>query len=136
MYKKREKIRVVIGEIKNNMRKLRWAIKTAGMSRAMWYNWEVANPRLKKLRVAAQKLCEEDRTEAVEDANFKSALSGNVAAQCFYLRNKLGWSDSALIHNKIINTNAMVGGSNGKLSDTDKAKQGELSKKLDRYFSN
>ena len=97
MYKKREKIKIVISEIKTNMKKLRYAVKAAGVSRSTWYLWEQANPRLEKLRIRAQKLCEEERTEAMEDANFKAGLNGNVAAQCFYLKNKAGWKDTPFI---------------------------------------
>ena len=99
MYKKRLKVKIVISEIKNNARKLRYALKPAGISRCTWYLWEKANPRLKRLREAAQALSDRDRIEMVEDANFKSALEGNVAAQCFFLKNKAGWTDTALVDN-------------------------------------
>ena len=37
------------------------------------------------------------RVNAVVDALFKTALSGNVAACCFYLKNKAGWKDTSLV---------------------------------------
>ena len=94
MYKKREKIHIVIREIKENAKKLRYALKPAEISRATWYLWEVANPRLKRLRVAAQRYCDDDRVEMVEDALFKNAMEGNLGAQCFFLKNKSNWKDA------------------------------------------
>jgi len=97
MYKRQEKINKVIHEIKKNLNKLPVAVTKAEISLSLWYLWEKQNPKLHKLRKGAERVCHESRNTAVMDANFKSALSGNVAAQCFYLKNNAGWNDTPLI---------------------------------------
>ena len=96
MYIKRHKIRIVIKEIKENAKKLRYALKPAGISRCAWYLWEVDNPRLKRLRIAAQRLGKEDRVEMMEDALFKNGIEGNLGAQCFFLKNEAGYKDALI----------------------------------------
>jgi len=97
MYKKRKKIHLVIQVMKKDLQKLPSATRRAEMALSTWYLWEKLNPHLLKLRKGAERICKAMRNAAVEDANFKAAISGNVAAQCFYLKNEAGWKDNALI---------------------------------------
>ena len=93
-FNRAKKVHIVVDSLRQGKQFVA-AVHEAGIrSCQTWYNWESKKPRLKRLREAAQELCESKRTTAVVDALFKSAIGGNVGAMAFYLKNKAGWKDS------------------------------------------
>ncbi len=89
MYKRRHKIRKVIGAVKTGIL-LSHAIDNAGISRPIWYQWERKFPRLKLLKEKALEFCDDIRTTKVEDAFLKKLTEGKGAASdyIFYLCNR------------------------------------------------
>ena len=77
------------------------ACSAANISVVSFWTWRQKNERLDS---KVNKLTE-SRVQMVEDANFQSALKGNVAAQCFYLCNRRPnrWHNVSDIKNIIIN---------------------------------
>ena len=69
------------------------ACTEAGVSQKTLWVWAKRWPRIEHYRQALHLRCGSKRVELVIDANLKSALGGNVAAQCFFLKNKAGWKD-------------------------------------------
>lgn len=117
MYKKSEKIRLVIADIRLG-KKLYQAVESAKISLSLWYLWEKKVHRLLNLRKAAEEKCEEKRTGMVTDAFFKNAIGGNVSAQIFYLKNR-GWKDNPLVDQSIHQHYTII--RNSKAEDEDRS---------------
>lgn len=60
------------------------ACKAAGINDGTWWNWRKKDPRLERLTERLLMV----RVQYVEDAVFKSALSGSVQAQKYFLNNR------------------------------------------------
>jgi hypothetical protein len=119
VYKKREKIKVVIAALKGG-KLLYQALSEAGIkSRNTWFLWERSKPRLKALRENAQNLCDAKRVAIAEDALMRAVGEGNTTALIFFLTNRAPerWADRrALVNNTIVNK---VGG-NGSFTGEDR----------------
>jgi hypothetical protein len=96
MYKKLEKLKELRLEMEGGKQEYH-AAKTIGLTQKTLGVWAKANVWVDKYRKALKIRCSGRRVDMVVDANFKSACEGNVAAQCFFLKNKAGWKDEALI---------------------------------------
>lgn len=66
------------------------ACEAAAISRGSFYAWCKEDLKLKD-QVEESK---SSRVTFVEDALYKQALKGNIAAIIFFLKNKAGWKDS------------------------------------------
>lgn len=64
------------------------ACKEAGISQKTLWVWANRCPRIERYRKALHERLYNKRVDMVADANFKSALSGNVTAQMFFLMNR------------------------------------------------
>lgn len=93
MYKRAEKVKLICDGLKEGQSLAVATIKAGVKSQSTIENWRRENPRIDKLITRAEDLCLNKRISMVVDANLKSALAGNVAAQCFFLKNKAGWKD-------------------------------------------
>lgn len=75
----------------------------AKISRTTWRTWEVKKPRLENLRLAAEGLCDTKRNRAVEDAFYKTLLTGKAhpISYIFYLTNRESarWKDKRAVAN-------------------------------------
>ena len=101
MYRKAEKIKIVIREIKSG-KKLYSAVDKAEIGLSIWYLWEKKIPRLKKLRKGAERVRDGERVQMVENSLFTQAIKGNMTAIIFFLTNQVPerWKDRrALINN-------------------------------------
>ena len=87
MYKKREKIKIIIKAIREG-NLLYPALNSAGISPSTFELWRKANPRLTKLYEHARRLSDVRRVQIVEDALLKTAKDGNPTAQIFFLSNR------------------------------------------------
>ena len=98
MYKKSEKMRLIRQGLEAG-NCLGIAIRNAGMkSYFTIFNWRKRKLIDNYFRACIDKM-ENHRINLVVDTLLKTALSGNVAAMCFYLKNKAGWKDSPFIDN-------------------------------------
>ena len=106
MYKKAPIVKKVIAALKHGDQ-LGVSCHKAGVKPGTFWIWRKESDRLDRIVIAAQEKSNTKRIEMVVDANFKSALAGNVAAQCFFLKNKAGWKDvepaSINVYNNIWN---------------------------------
>ena len=118
MYKKTPIIKKVIASLKNGDQ-LGVSCFKAGVKPGTFWIWRKNDERLDRVVIAAQEKSSTKRIEMVVDANFKSALAGNVVAQCFFLKNKAGWKDVEPAQVNVYNQiwNGAIAKSN-KVSDT------------------
>lgn len=92
MYKKSEKLRLIRKELEN-AQCLGVAIEKAGLKSSYTvYLWR-KRPMIERYIQKCMATSDSRRVDAVVDTLFKTALSGNVAAMCFFLKNKAGWRD-------------------------------------------
>jgi hypothetical protein len=107
MYKKSEMLPKIRKSLEDGQC-LGVAIRNAGMKSYSCLDKWRKRPMIKRYLDACVDRSETRRVNAVIDTLFKTAISGNVAAICFYLKNKAGWKDSPLIdasqhiHNKYV----------------------------------
>ena len=93
MFKKSEKLKLIRKSLED-AQCLGVAIRNAGMkSYTTIDRWRKERPLIDRYLTACSAKSENRRVDAVIDSLFKTALSGNVAAICFYLKNKAGWKD-------------------------------------------
>lgn len=98
---KRRKIRAIMQSLKEGS-PMYSACKGAHVGLTTFWRWRKADPRLDMIIEAAL----ESQVTVVEDALYKSALSGNTVAQIFFLTNRKGekWRDRrALVNNVVVN---------------------------------
>lgn len=93
MYKKWQKLKPILKGLRQGQ-PIYALCRKVGIDPVTFWYWRQDNPRLddvvEKIRTS--------RVQMVEDALFKTALEGNVAAQCFFLKNRgKNWRDTALI---------------------------------------
>lgn len=85
---RREIIRGIVSDLKSGA-SMGSAIQRSGVkSHVTILNWRKKSPRLDKLIKAAEDYSTKKRTGMVVDALFKNAMSGNIAAQIFWLKNR------------------------------------------------
>lgn len=76
-------------------KKMYQACNIARINTSTFWEWRKKNKRLQAFVEELDKRCDKRRTDLVEDAFVKNCLTGSVAAQIFYLKNR-GWSDTPI----------------------------------------
>ncbi len=106
MYSNRQEIiKSIISDLKSGA-SMGYAIQRSGVkSHVTILNWRKKSPRLDKLIKAAEDYSTNKRTGMVVDSLFKNAMSGNVAAQIFWLKNRAKdeWRDSQMEFSQVNN---------------------------------
>lgn len=98
MHNRLQKINSVISNVKKGKQFIDSIYASGIRSPQTWYRWEKNNPRLKFLRDAATKICDDKRNTVVIDSLFKKAVGGDTGAIAIWLKYKMGWKDSPLIN--------------------------------------
>ena len=103
MYKKSEKMRVIRRALESG-KLLGPAIREAGIKSYYTISLWRKRPLIDRYFQKCIKRMEVRRIDTVVDALYKQAISGHVAAICFFLKNKAGWKDAPVFeqHNHVI----------------------------------
>ena len=108
MLKKSKVLKIIRNEMTEKGDLLLVAEYRAGMrSPQTLLNWRRDHPRVDRYILKCLSLCEDKRVALVEDAQFKSAMSGSVKAQETFLFNRAPgrWKSPIGINNTIYNVN-------------------------------